>query len=134
MAEPQPRSLPPNTFLAEVTIGVRNPDGRMDLGVDGKPKNTRVIGNFVFRAPTLRERIDIGVARTKFLQGLNPTTVGGDTLYYAEALAALPVVTIDAPEGWKTAAEIGAQCNEEEVQVVYRAYVDGLDKFLSATR
>jgi hypothetical protein len=131
---PETRSLPPNTFLAEVTIPVRNPDGRVDLDVHGKPKTTRLIGNFVFRAPTLRERIDIGVARTRLLQGMNPTTVGGDTLYFAEALACLPLVTSEGPEGWRTSEELAAQRNEEEVQAVYRAYVDGLDRFLAATR
>ena len=60
--------------------------------------------------------------------------VGGDTLYFAEALACLPLVTVEAPEGWKTSENIAAQLNEEEVQIVYRAYVDGLDKFLTSTR
>jgi hypothetical protein len=133
MATDTPRTLPPNTFLAEASLPERLPTGRPALLPDGAQK-MRTIGNFVFRVPTLRERIDIGLARTRLLQGVSPASVGGDTLYFAEALGALPRVIVEGPEGWKTEDEIAAQRDEEEVQAVYRAYVDGLDRFLAVPR
>lgn len=122
--------IPPNTFLAEATLVVRGPGGQPLMDATGQPQR-RPIGKFVFRVPTLRERIDLGLARTRLLQGLSPTQVGGDTLYFAEALAALPMVIVEGPEGWRTSEEIATQLNDEEVQAVYRAYTEGLDRFFA---
>lgn len=118
-----------NTFSCTVVAyrRIKGPtaDNKFVLGADKQPVIDRTLGAFTFKVPTMDEYVDIGVRRASKTHG---APVDNVTAYYAEALTALPFVSVTIPEGWKWET-LRYPKDMETVLALYEAYSAGLDRF-----
>lgn len=90
---------------------------------NGEPVIVREIGSFVFKRPTIRDEMEIGIERLRLLKGLNPEEVDRVTGMLLEFNVRFPRLVDKAPDGfdWNI-------YSIEDVIAISRAYAEGLDE------
>lgn len=127
-AQTEPKLDPAtNTFSVTVVLYRRDKKTGEPMTDDSGEKIVdRVIGEFVFRVPTLWDLQDSGVRKAAFLKGMMGV-VDATTDMLAEVRAVLPTMAVSVPKEWDWSKLYPKDA--EAVQAVYEAYTAGLDRF-----
>jgi hypothetical protein len=97
MASPTVDSKARKQFPVHATIPKRDAAGKVVLDEEKNPVVDRVVGDFTFRQPSLRDLVDIQVRAAQISKG---APVDGQTETLIEAMAMLPTICVKAPEDW----------------------------------
>jgi len=91
----------PEKFSKFIAIYETDSTGQPLTKPDGSKVVKKEIGLFIFRKPTVRDEMDIGVQRSINLKGRPVAEVDSATFLLADAFARLPILTVQAPPDWK---------------------------------
>jgi hypothetical protein len=115
------------TFTRTVSVYQRDPITRAIQTDDDTPVVLRVLGDFTFRRPTVREEQEIRMRRDRFLGPLDMReNISLDTWEQAHVLATLPYQVEQAPENWTP--ETWEYVNSEDAAAIYEAYAEGVEE------
>lgn len=100
-------------------------DGEIAKDEKGQPVVEREIGSFVFRRPTLKDEMEIGIERLRMLKGVKPEELDRITGMLVEFNVRFPRLVEQGPENfdWNL-------YHVEDVIAISRAYAEGLDESL----
>jgi len=90
---------------------------------NGEPVVIREIGSFVFKRPSIRDEMEIGIERSRLLKGLKPEDVDRVTGMLLEFNVRFPRLVDKAPDAfdWNL-------YNIDDVIAISRAYAEGLEE------
>lgn len=115
-----------DTFTCIVKLHERNQETAQPLlDEQGQPIVQREIGTFTFRVPTVHDNLQMAVKRRAFLAPItNPEAIANDPYIQlmSEALAAIPLMVKQSPEGW----DWQHVYNDWTMLEIYAAYNEGL--------
>jgi len=117
------------TLTCRAVLYKTNTDGKFEMVGDRKVEE-KILGLFTFRTePTVRDTIQIDVARARLLEGMRRDQVEPDTFMTADILARLPLMCEKSPPGWDWSARSVA-----EVYAVWIAFGDKYKEVVEAER
>jgi hypothetical protein len=112
-------------FAVKAIVYKTDADGQR-ITEDSKPIVDHEVGDFMFRLPTVRDRIEIERRKAEMTGGHQLSDAAD---IYADALSRLPVLCTSAPKNWVWDFPVG---KEDDLMAIYAAFAEEAGRFRSS--